>query len=57
METWIKSSYSQGNGGNCVEVCETPENIKVRDTKNRHLGHLAVPSSEWVAFLADIDSL
>ncbi|MFC4561598.1 DUF397 domain-containing protein [Nocardiopsis mangrovi] len=57
MEMWTKSSYSEGNGGNCVEVCETPENVKVRDTQHRHLGHLTVPSPEWIAFLAGIDSL
>ncbi len=54
METWTKSSYSGGNGGNCVEVAESPDLVKVRDTKNRETGHLAVPVSEWSAFLAEL---
>ncbi|MDA8368696.1 MAG: DUF397 domain-containing protein [Nocardiopsaceae bacterium] len=54
MEMWIKSSYSDASGGNCVEVCETPESVKIRDTQNRHLGHLTVPAAEWAAFLAHL---
>lgn len=34
---WIKSSYSGGNGGNCVEVSVTEQEetfaLNVRDTK------------------------
>jgi len=50
---WRKSSYS-GNAGNCVEVAETPSAVLVRDTQNRHLGHLDFAPAEWVAFLADL---
>ncbi|WP_431889262.1 DUF397 domain-containing protein [Nocardiopsis alba] len=49
--TWRKSSYSGGNGGNCVEACSTEKGAAVRDTQNRHLGHLEAPQSEWSAFL------
>lgn len=48
-----KSSYS-ANGVNCVEVAETPDAVLVRDTQNRHLGHLDFAPAEWVAFLADL---
>lgn len=51
---WKKSSYSGGNGGDCVEVAESPQQAKIRDTKNRQAGHLTVPAAEWSAFLADL---
>ncbi|MFJ9554626.1 DUF397 domain-containing protein [Nocardiopsis sp. NPDC101807] len=47
---WHKSSYSGGNGGDCVEVAEGPV-TGIRDTQNRHLGHLDIPSPEWTALL------
>ncbi|MBV2365117.1 DUF397 domain-containing protein [Streptomonospora nanhaiensis] len=50
-EMWHKSSYSGGQGGACVEVAEGAQTL-VRDTQNRHLGHLAFPAAEWDAFLA-----
>ncbi|GAA3736856.1 DUF397 domain-containing protein [Salinactinospora qingdaonensis] len=54
MEMWVKSSYSQGNGGNCVEIYKTPEAVKIRDTQTRHLGHLTMSAAEWAAFLAEV---
>ncbi|MFC3997081.1 DUF397 domain-containing protein [Nocardiopsis sediminis] len=51
---WHKSSYSDGNGGNCIEVAEGRTTF-VRDTQNRDLATLAFPSSEWRALLAEID--
>ncbi|PWV58022.1 DUF397 domain-containing protein [Nocardiopsis sp. L17-MgMaSL7] len=50
MNEWHKSSYSDGGGGNCVEVAEGPVTY-VRDTQNREFGHLEAQSSEWTAFL------
>jgi hypothetical protein len=41
--TWIKSSYSGGNGGSCVEVSVTARTVGIRDSKDRTAGHLAVP--------------
>jgi hypothetical protein len=35
---WRKSSYSSGNGGDCVEVGEGPDAILVRDTKQNGTG-------------------
>ncbi|GAA2667148.1 MULTISPECIES: DUF397 domain-containing protein [Actinosynnema] len=32
--TWRKSSYSGGNGGDCVELAQTPAHLLVRDSKN-----------------------
>ncbi|MBE2999510.1 DUF397 domain-containing protein [Nocardiopsis sp. HNM0947] len=50
MNDWHKSSYSDGGGGNCVEVAEGPT-THVRDTQHRTLGHLSVPATEWNALL------
>ncbi|MFD3688807.1 DUF397 domain-containing protein [Nocardiopsis sp. NPDC058631] len=54
--TWHKSSYSGGNGGDCVEVSEGPT-TRVRDTQNRDLGHLSTEASEWTALLAAVRAL
>ncbi|WP_150252520.1 DUF397 domain-containing protein [Nocardiopsis deserti] len=48
--SWHKSSYSDGRGGNCVEVAEGPV-TGIRDTQNRELGHLTVPAPEWTALM------
>ncbi|MDS1272441.1 DUF397 domain-containing protein [Lipingzhangella sp. LS1_29] len=48
---WLKSSYSQNSGGNCLECRHDSHHIDLRDTQHRHLGHLTVPCSEWAAFL------
>ncbi|MFW5416603.1 DUF397 domain-containing protein [Nocardiopsis sp. CNT-189] len=51
--TWHKSSHSTG-ANECVEVAETPQGAKVRDTQHRSAGYLSVPSAEWSAFLAEV---
>ncbi|TQN27804.1 uncharacterized protein DUF397 [Haloactinospora alba] len=51
---WHKSSYSGGSHQDCVEVAESPDLVRVRDTRNRESGHLTVTSGEWAAFLADV---
>lgn len=35
--TWRKSSYSDGSGGQCVEVGQGP-GVRVRDTKDKGAG-------------------
>jgi hypothetical protein len=54
--TWIKSSYSDGAGNNCVEVADLSGTafaaIAVRDSKDPWLPALSVPPSAWRAFLA-----
>jgi hypothetical protein len=54
MDGWRKSSYSDGNGGNCVEVAGTPALVLVRDTTDRDGVTLAVPPSAWVAFTSGL---
>jgi hypothetical protein len=37
-ERWRKSSYSGGQGGNCVEVADHGNRVLVRDTKQDRTG-------------------
>ncbi|MER7169705.1 DUF397 domain-containing protein [Micromonospora sp. NPDC000207] len=49
---WRKSSYSGGNGGNCVEVADNlPGVVGVRDSKDREGGTLTFTPTAWRAFL------
>lgn len=48
---WRKSSYSQGNGGQCVEVADSlPQVVAVRDSKDPGGARLTVPPAVWIAF-------
>jgi hypothetical protein len=48
---WEKSSYSNGNGGNCVEVARNlPGVVPVRDSKNPGPA-LVVSADAWQAFV------
>lgn len=50
---WRKSSYSSGNGGNCVEVADLPDGGRaVRHSKHPDGGVLLFTKAEWDAFLA-----
>jgi hypothetical protein len=55
---WVKSSYSGGNGGNCLEFSRTLHpTIPVRDSKatpNAPALHFAAP--DWAAFVAALKS-
>lgn len=51
MEGWRKSSYSDGNGGNCVETAAVGGVVLVRDTKHRDSTVLTIPSAAWRRFL------
>jgi hypothetical protein len=51
MEGWRKSSYSDGNGGNCVEVASA-ELIEVRDTTDREGATLSFGVGAWAEFVA-----
>ncbi|MFE6481577.1 DUF397 domain-containing protein [Streptomyces sp. NPDC057757] len=53
---WFKSSYSDNEGGNCLEVAlPAPRvTIHIRDSKNPTGPELAVPASAWVAFIAAV---
>ncbi|MES5824372.1 DUF397 domain-containing protein [Streptomyces sp. RG80] len=50
--TWFKSSYSDGEGGECLEVALTPATIHLRDSKNPTGPHLTLSPTTWAAFLS-----
>jgi len=49
--TWRTSSYSGGNGGQCVEVAVSGR-VLVRDTNDRAGAVLAFTADAWQAFAA-----
>ena len=49
---WRRSSYSNANGGSCVEITEDlPGVVPVRDSKNPQGPVLVVPASIWDTFV------
>ncbi|MBP0459490.1 DUF397 domain-containing protein [Streptomyces montanisoli] len=48
---WFKSSYSGGEGGDCVEVGQAASAVHVRDSKDTKLGSFVVAPTTWAAFL------
>jgi hypothetical protein len=48
--TWVKSSYSGSQGGNCVEVAAGHHAVLVRDTMNRGGAVLKFTEDEWQRF-------
>ena len=53
--TWRKSSYSGGNGGNCVEIAVLPDSSRaVRDSKNPDGPKLVFAPAAWRAFTAAV---
>ncbi|GGW83680.1 hypothetical protein GCM10010297_00140 [Streptomyces malachitofuscus] len=48
---WFKSSYSAGNGGDCVEVADAGTAVLIRDSKRPDAAILNVPSAQWTAFV------
>lgn len=54
---WQTSSYSSGNGGQCVEVARNlPGFVAVRDSRNRGGSALVFPAPQWQAFAARLRS-
>jgi len=50
---WHTSSYSSGNGGNCVEVARLADGGRaVRHSQHPDNGTLTFTQAEWDAFLA-----
>lgn len=55
--TWFKSSYSNNNGGNCLEVAPGfPGVVPVRDSKDPDGPLLVFPSPAWRAFVRAVRS-
>jgi hypothetical protein len=52
---WRKSSYSNADGGSCIEVADgLPGLIPVRDSKNPHGPALLIPGRAWAAFITSL---
>lgn len=54
MDGWRKSSFSDANGGSCIETASGDGVILVRDTTNRNGAALAFTADAWRAFTADV---
>lgn len=53
--TWRTSSYSSGQGGNCVEIADLPNGAQaVRDSKDPTGPALMFTAIEWAAFTAGV---
>ena len=50
MGNWRKSTHSDANGGDCIEVTST-DAIMVRDTKDRGGFVLIVSAKAWQKFI------
>lgn len=48
---WVKSSYSAGDGGECVEVARSLTVVRVRDSKDVARSHIAVGRIGWQRFV------
>ncbi|MHB9860568.1 DUF397 domain-containing protein [Streptomyces sp. YIM S03343] len=49
--SWFKSSYSAGDGGDCVEIADAGTAVLVRDSKQPGEARLSVGAAEWTAFV------
>ena len=54
MGDWRKSTYSDANGGNCVETASGYGAVMVRDTTDRDRETLSFPAPAWTAFLGSL---
>ncbi|MCU4749065.1 MULTISPECIES: DUF397 domain-containing protein [Streptomyces] len=51
---WFKSTYSSGEGGECVEVAANGTAVRIRDSKERGGPQLAFTRDAWAGFVADL---
>ncbi len=55
---WVKSSFSNGNGGDCLEWSPATAHISgtvpVRDSKNPHGPVLGVEPGAWSSFVSAV---
>ncbi|MGW7350753.1 DUF397 domain-containing protein [Streptomyces sp. NPDC054784] len=53
--TWRKSSYSNQDGGDCVEVADGFAGVvPVRDSKYPYRGAIQAPAASWTAFVSAV---
>ncbi len=48
---WFKSSYSDSQGGSCVEMANLPGLVGVRDSKDKTGPVLTFTPQQWSAFV------
>ena len=53
---WRKSSRSNGQGGNCVEVACVEDLVGVRDSKQPDVGVLVFTREAWQGFVRAINA-
>ncbi|PRY01570.1 DUF397 domain-containing protein [Allonocardiopsis opalescens] len=53
MSEWHRSSYSSGQGGECIEV-KYGTDVLVRDSKNPEQPHLSFTADQWSAFVTAV---
>ena len=52
---WRKSSYSNGDGGACIEVADgLPGLVPVRDSKESDGPALVFPADSWASFVSAV---
>jgi uncharacterized protein DUF397 len=51
---WRKSTFSNANGGACLETASADGVILVRDTTNRDGGTLSFSASAWASLVTSI---
>jgi hypothetical protein len=51
---WFKSSYSGGEGNECVEVAHGHSWVRIRDSKVPQRGDVAVSVAAFATFVAGI---
>lgn len=56
LTMWRKSSYSGGDGADCLEVNDAhrPVAVPVRDSKNPHGPAVLFGAPAWTAFIASL---
>ncbi|WP_078518915.1 DUF397 domain-containing protein [Streptomyces sp. Tu6071] len=57
-EGWVKSSYSNSNGGGCVEwasnIARTQHVVPVRDSKDVSIPGFTVAGAAWGTFVESV---
>ncbi|MGW1792064.1 DUF397 domain-containing protein [Streptomyces tubercidicus] len=52
---WRKSSFTNGSGGDCVEVVDNlPGIVPVRDSKDPHGPAIIFPTAAWSSFVTAV---
>ncbi|WP_418154810.1 DUF397 domain-containing protein [Actinoalloteichus caeruleus] len=51
---WRTSTYSNGGGGECVEVGSAPNLVGIRDSKNRDGDVLIVGTTSFTRFITAV---